>query len=100
MVFRILSSFKETVLKQEKKKKGLDLWEINSRTAVSARDSAIVCHLKELENFKHVFWSGLGPRRPDAVSCSGSTLRDSHGRLQGSLAGASGHRQRDAEAAR
>lgn len=100
MVFRILSSFKETVLKQEKKKKGLDLWEINSRTAVSAWDSAIVCHLKEPENFKHVFWSGLGPRRPDAVSCSGSTLRGSHGRLQGSLAGASGHRQRDAEAAR
>lgn len=60
---RILSSFKETVLKQEKKKKWLDLWETNSRTAVSAWDSAIVCHLKELENFKYAFWSGLGPQQ-------------------------------------
>ena len=49
----------KTVLKQEKKKKWLDLWEISSQTAVSAWDLAIVCHLKELENFKYVFWSGL-----------------------------------------
>ena len=57
---RILSSFKKTVLKQEKKKKWLDLWEISSQTAVSAWDLAIICHLKELENFKYVFWNGLG----------------------------------------
>lgn len=56
---RILSSYKKIVLKQEKKKKWLDLWEISSQTAVSAWDLAIVCHLKELENFKYVFWSGL-----------------------------------------
>ena len=55
---RILSSYK-IVLKQEKKKKWLDLWEISSQTAVSAWDLAIVCHLKELENFKYDFWNGL-----------------------------------------
>ena len=98
---RILSSFKKTVLKQEKKKKWLDLWEISSQTAVSAWDLAIICHLKELENFKYVFWSGLGTHPAgQRVSRGGSTLRGSHGLLQGSLAGPSGHRQRDAEAAR
>ena len=97
---RILSSYK-IVLKQEKKKKWLDLWEISSRTAVSAWDLAITCHLKELENFKYVFWSGLGTQPAGhRVSRGGSALRGSHGHLQGSLAGPSGHRQCDAEAAR
>lgn len=35
---------------------------------MSAWASAIVCHLKELENFKNVFWSGLGTHPSDRES--------------------------------
>ncbi|KAB0392836.1 hypothetical protein E2I00_007090, partial [Balaenoptera physalus] len=54
----------------------------------------------ELKKFKYVFWRGLGLHcvRP-RVSSGGSMPRWDHGSLQDSLAGFSGHRQRDAKAA-
>lgn len=99
LVFRFLSSFKRTVLKQKKKKEVVgflgDLFTDCCECLGFVHDSI------ELEKFKYVFWRDLGLHYiRQRVSSGGSTPRWDHGSLQDSLAGFSGHRQRDAKAAR